>query len=57
MTDHAKEYSLFPFAICQACQLEAGYERSFKVVQGRVLANRYLIDNPRRFLINVVLSR
>ncbi|QDV47724.1 hypothetical protein Enr13x_76350 [Stieleria neptunia] len=46
MTDHAKEYSLLPFAICQAWQLEVGYERSFKVVQGRVLANRYLIGIP-----------
>ncbi|MCA9137715.1 MAG: hypothetical protein KDB00_13180 [Planctomycetales bacterium] len=47
MTDqHAKEYSLLPFAICQEWQLQVGYERSFKVQSGKVLSNRYLIGIP-----------
>lgn len=41
--DSAYLHSLLPFQICQDWQLRVGYERSFKMRSGQVLANRYLL--------------
>ncbi|MEL6106949.1 MAG: hypothetical protein AAFU85_12965 [Planctomycetota bacterium] len=38
--------ALLPFAICQELGLGVGYERSFKLCPGKLLANRYLIGIP-----------
>ena len=42
----AEADAILPFAICQELGLSVGYERSVKIREGQVLANRYLIGIP-----------
>ena len=40
---NAESDAILPFAICEQLGLRVGYERSFKIRSGKLLANRYLI--------------
>ncbi len=56
--DSAAEMAVLPFRLVEESGFACGYERSFKLLDGRILANRYLLgietrDAPRERLLAI----